>query len=155
MKQLYARTGLCRPTPTGSSSPWMPQHRSCILCAFDCAPNLRAPVAIWVQALGLSGIVIISLLFGAMHIGYRSPLAVVFACVVGYSFAYIVRRSGSLLGVSLAHGLANCTMLMLIPLLGNQAAPLLALFPWIAAACAVPALGGVCWLAWKGPDLPR
>lgn len=108
------------------------------------------------QALGLGGIVVSSLLFGAMHIGYGSPIAVVFACVSGYLFAYVVRRGGSLLGVSLAHGLANCTMLLLIPLLSSQAAgPLLALVPWIAAACAAPALGAIFWLAWKGRELPE
>jgi membrane protease YdiL (CAAX protease family) len=59
----------------------------------------------------------ISLLFAVMHIGYRSLADFGFVLLVGLIFAYIVKRTGSIWGVTLAHGFTNITLYLLIPLL--------------------------------------
>ena len=51
-----------------------------------------------------------SLLFALMHIGWHSVLDVGYVFLVGVFLAAAVHRTGSILGTSLAHGLAN-TML--------------------------------------------
>lgn len=60
------------------------------------------------------GLVYVSLLFAILHIGHLSlpNLIVVFA--IGLLFAYIVHRGGSLLGVALAHGIANVMLFLII-----------------------------------------
>lgn len=103
------------------------------------------------QALGLQGLLLAALLFGAMHIGFRSPNYVLFTCSVGYIFAYVAQRGGSLLGVSLAHGLASCAALLIAPALGSpELAPLAPLLPWLAAAGAVAASAAIARLALGG-----
>ncbi len=54
--------------------------------------------------------------FAVLHIGYLSGLVVLFAFCVGLLFAFIVRASGSILGVSLVHGTANIFHFILLPL---------------------------------------
>jgi uncharacterized protein len=56
-----------------------------------------------------------ALLFAVMHIGYRSVIDILFVFGVGLLFGKIVAWSGSLLGVSLAHGLTNVILLIVIP----------------------------------------
>lgn len=57
----------------------------------------------------------ISLLFAALHIGYLSITDVVFVYAVGMLFGQIVRQGGSILGVTLAHGLTNVTLFLIMP----------------------------------------
>jgi membrane protease YdiL (CAAX protease family) len=70
-----------------------------------------------VELLGGSGILVTALLYAAMHLGTRSPLAVALALVVGLFFGWIVARTGSLLGVAGAHGLLNAGALLVWPAL--------------------------------------
>lgn len=70
--------------------------------------------------LGRWGLVYVSVLFGVLHIGYLSWIDVIFATVVGLAFAQLVRWSGSLLGVTLAHGLTNITLFIALPALAQQ-----------------------------------
>jgi uncharacterized membrane protein len=63
----------------------------------------------------------VSVLFGVMHIGYLSVVDVVFVTCVGLLFAHIVRWGGSILGVTLAHGVTNATLFILMPYLTTQA----------------------------------
>ena len=63
------------------------------------------------------GIVYVSLLFAVLHIGYRSAVDVVFVFLVGLFFARVVERTRSLAGVSLAHGLTNITLFLIVPFL--------------------------------------
>jgi membrane protease YdiL (CAAX protease family) len=59
----------------------------------------------------------ISLLFAVLHIGYRSIADFAFVLAVGLLFAYIVKRTSSIWGVTLAHGLTNIALYTLIPML--------------------------------------
>jgi membrane protease YdiL (CAAX protease family) len=81
------------------------------------------------------GPVYVSLLFGVLHIGYLSVLDVVFVSAVGLVFAYAVRWGRSILGVTLAHGLTNITLFILMPNVMQQApGGISTAFYWMAAA---------------------
>jgi membrane protease YdiL (CAAX protease family) len=67
--------------------------------------------------MGIYGLYWVSLLFAVLHIGYRSLPDFCFVLLVGLTFAHIVKRTGSIWGVTLAHGLTNITLYLLIPLL--------------------------------------
>lgn len=69
--------------------------------------------AVAVPALGRWALVYVALLFAAMHLGFRSLPVAAFALGIGVLFGYVVRWGGSLLGVAVAHGLANVTAAML------------------------------------------
>ena len=87
--------------------------------------------AVALPALGRWALVYVSLLFAALHIGYLSAIDVVFVFGVGWLFAHIVRWSGSILGVSLAHGTTNVTLFLIMPYLAQQpAAMIAAAAPW-------------------------
>lgn len=58
-----------------------------------------------------------SVLFGLLHIGHLSVLDVFFVTAVALYFTVAVRRTGSLLGVSLSHGLTNIVLFVVLPLL--------------------------------------
>jgi len=62
------------------------------------------------------GILLASLLFALMHIGWHSALDVAFVFGVGVFFAAVAHRTGSILGTSLAHGLANILLFIILPL---------------------------------------
>lgn len=66
-------------------------------------------------SLGTWGLWYSSLLFATMQSGYRCPVHLLFAFVVGAIWAWVVRHTGSLLGVALAHGLANVVALLVMP----------------------------------------
>ena len=69
-----------------------------------------------VQLFGRTALWIISILFGILHIGYYSIFDVVFATTVGLLFGYFALKTRSLLGVSLAHGITNVTLYIILPL---------------------------------------
>jgi CAAX protease family protein len=70
--------------------------------------------------LGRWALVYVSLLFAVLHIGYLSVVDVVFVFMVGMIFAYIVRWSGTILGVTLAHGMTNTTLFLIMPVVAQQ-----------------------------------
>lgn len=61
------------------------------------------------------GIVYSSAVFAALQIGNRSPLAISFAFVVGLAFAWFVRRTHSVVGVVVAHGLMSVGVYLVLP----------------------------------------
>ncbi len=67
--------------------------------------------------MGPPGVIYTAILYAALHLGYRSALDVVFVLGVGLCFGFVVARTGSLVGVTLSHGLANVTLLIVMPLL--------------------------------------
>lgn len=70
------------------------------------------------QALGrAAGILYVSVVFAVLHMGYKSLLDVVFVFVVAVFFGWIVARTQSLLGVTLAHGLTNIMLFLVMPYL--------------------------------------
>jgi membrane protease YdiL (CAAX protease family) len=73
----------------------------------------------------------VSLLFAVLHLGHRSLVDVVFVFVMGLLFAQLVLWGRSLLGVSLAHGLANMMLFVLMPFAAQHpSSPLAAALPW-------------------------
>jgi CAAX protease family protein len=70
-----------------------------------------------VELFGRGGILLTALLYAAAYLGTRSPLAIAFAAVLGVLFGWTVERTGSLLGVALAHGLLNVGALLVWPTL--------------------------------------
>lgn len=73
-----------------------------------------------VRALGARwGIVTVAVMFGVLHIGWQSALDVAFVTVVGLFFGWAVYRTRSILGVTLAHGIANIVLLIVLPNLGT------------------------------------
>ena len=70
------------------------------------------------QVLGrVVGILYIATVFAVLHVGYQSVLDVVFVFAVAVFFGWIVDRSRSLLGVTIAHGLTNITLFLIMPYL--------------------------------------
>lgn len=65
----------------------------------------------------LLGIGYVSLVFGVLHIGHLSVIDVFFVTAVAIYFSLVVRYTGSLFGVSLAHGLTNITLFVFMPLI--------------------------------------
>ncbi len=61
--------------------------------------------------------------FAVLHIGYLSILDVVFVFGVGLFFSLIVHRTHSIWGVSLAHGLTNIALFLIVPFIAAPATP--------------------------------
>lgn len=73
-----------------------------------------------IGALGpVQGIFYVALVFGVLHTGWHSFPDVLFVIAVGLVFGWIVYRSGSILGVALAHGVANVFLFIVLPLLAR------------------------------------
>lgn len=68
-----------------------------------------------IRSLGTPGLVLISTLFTALHIGYKSVLDLVFVFVVAIYFSLVTQKTRSLLGVTLAHGLINIGLFLIFP----------------------------------------
>ena len=66
-------------------------------------------------ALGWWGIVYVSLLFAILHMGFLSWIDLAFVFAVALFFGWVVKRTGSLLGVTLAHGITNIVLYLVVP----------------------------------------
>ncbi len=98
---------------------------------------------------GRWGLVYVSLLFGALHIGYLSVVDLVFVTFVGLAFACVVAWGRSLLGVTLAHGLTNTMLFVVMPYLAQQAPPQVMTFAlWASVAGTAMSLVGA-FLLWR------
>lgn len=64
------------------------------------------------------GILIVSAIFGVLHLGNVSPwhLDCFFAGAVGFIFAIVRDKTGSIYGISVAHGIINITLFLIAPL---------------------------------------
>jgi membrane protease YdiL (CAAX protease family) len=69
-----------------------------------------------VESFNKLGIVYVSLVFAVLHIGFLSIVDVAFVFVVALSFGWLVSKTGSLLGVTLAHGTTNIMLFVIAPL---------------------------------------
>jgi len=65
--------------------------------------------------MGRQGIIFISLIFAILHLGFYSWGDVFFVFFVGLFFAAMVKRTGSLLGAILSHGVANVVLFLVAP----------------------------------------
>jgi len=66
---------------------------------------------------GWRGLIYVSILFAILHIGFLSWIDVAFVFGVAMFFAWVVKRTGSLLGVTLAHGFTNISLFIIAPFL--------------------------------------
>lgn len=66
-----------------------------------------------VRAIG--GILYVSAIFAVLHVGFYSLIDVIFVFLVAIIFAAIVKRTGSLVGVTLAHGMTNTVLFVIGP----------------------------------------
>ena len=73
----------------------------------------RSAVAMW----GWWGIIYVSLLFASVHMIHGSAIDIAFVFVIAVFFAWVVKRTGSLLGVTLSHGITNIVLYLVAPLL--------------------------------------
>ena len=67
----------------------------------------------------LGGLVVlyVSLVFAILHIGYRSAADVVFVLAIALIYGWVVRRTGSIIGVGISHGLTNIMLFLVVPFL--------------------------------------
>jgi len=69
-----------------------------------------------VEALGeKTGILGITAVFATLHIGWLNPLDVLFVFSIGLFFAFMTLKTGSIVGVSLSHGITNVVLFLLMP----------------------------------------
>ncbi len=68
-----------------------------------------------VEVFGGWGIIYVSLLFAVLHIGFLSWIDVVFVFAVALFFGWVVKKTGSLFGVTLAHGITNILLYLVVP----------------------------------------
>jgi hypothetical protein len=66
---------------------------------------------------GWWGIIYVSLLFAVLHIGFLSLIDVIFVFFVALFFGWVVNKTGSLFGVTLAHGITNSLLYLGLPFL--------------------------------------
>ena len=67
------------------------------------------------RTMGFSGIILVSVLFGVLHIGNLTIFDVLLAGSVGFIFSLVVRKTGSLYGVSISHGVINIVLFLIAP----------------------------------------
>jgi membrane protease YdiL (CAAX protease family) len=65
---------------------------------------------------GWWGIIYVSFLFGIFHLIHNSWMDVVLVFGIALFFGWVVKKTGSLLGVTLSHGIANIVLYLVIPL---------------------------------------
>jgi membrane protease YdiL (CAAX protease family) len=70
-----------------------------------------------VQVLGRFGLLYVAILFAVLHIGYRSAADVAFVFCVALLFGWVAEATWSLVGVTLAHGLTNIVLFLVMPFL--------------------------------------
>ncbi len=68
------------------------------------------------ESLGRYAPFYVAALFAILHLGYRSALDVFFVFGVALMFGAMVARTGSILGVTLSHGLTNISLYLIIPI---------------------------------------
>jgi len=61
------------------------------------------------------GIVYASLMFAILQVGFFSWVDVVFVFIVAMFFGWVVNKTGSLFGVTLAHGITNIMLYLVVP----------------------------------------
>ncbi len=67
------------------------------------------------RTMGFYGIIFISALFGALHIGNLSFIDVLLAASISFIYSVVVRKTGSIYGVSISHGLINIFLFLIAP----------------------------------------
>lgn len=66
---------------------------------------------------GRGGILYIAFIFAVFHLGYKSTLDFFFVFLVSLLFSFGVQKTGSIMGVTIAHGLTNIFLYLMFPFL--------------------------------------
>ncbi len=66
-------------------------------------------------AVGWKGIIFIAAIFAIVHMGFKSWIDVGFVFMVALGFGWLVKKTGSLVGVTLSHGIANSVLYLIAP----------------------------------------
>lgn len=66
-----------------------------------------------------TGILLVTAFFAVLHTGWNSVLDVLFVGSVGLVYALVVRRTRSLVGVTVSHGVTNSMLFLVMPLLAG------------------------------------
>ncbi|GAJ12550.1 unnamed protein product, partial [marine sediment metagenome] len=61
------------------------------------------------------GLVGVAAVFASLHIGWLSPVDLVFVFSVGLFYGYLALRTGNIIGVTLSHGLTNVVLFLVAP----------------------------------------
>ena len=68
-----------------------------------------------VGSFGWWGIVYVSLVFVIVHLIHRSAIDITFVFIIALFFGWVVKKTGSLQGVTLSHGIANTVLFLVAP----------------------------------------
>jgi len=63
----------------------------------------------------LWGLLYVSILFTALHIGWNSTLDLLFVFSVALFYGYAFQKTGSLFGITLSHGISNSFLFLIMP----------------------------------------
>ncbi|MGB9980664.1 lysostaphin resistance A-like protein [Methanobacterium sp.] len=63
----------------------------------------------------LFGLLYVSILFTALHIGWNSFLDLIFVFGVAIFYGYTFQKTGSLFGITLSHGISNSFLFLIMP----------------------------------------
>jgi hypothetical protein len=69
------------------------------------------------EALGSVGWIYVAVVFASLHTGYLSVADIGLVLAVGLFFGWVVRKTGSILGVTLSHGIVNIVLYLIAPTL--------------------------------------
>ncbi len=70
-----------------------------------------------IQSIGGIAILYVALIFAFLHIGYLSFYDLIFVFCVGLFYGLVVHYNGSIIGVSISHGIANIMLYLILPFL--------------------------------------
>lgn len=70
-----------------------------------------------IEVLGQIAVPLVALIFAILHIGYQSWFDFAFVFGVGWFYGWAVQRTGSILGVTISHGLINTMLFIVLPTL--------------------------------------
>jgi hypothetical protein len=122
----YIEYTILRPEPLSKSSSlsdiWLPAIILLIFTGLMEEVIFRGVMG-YVSLRGLSryGIFYVSAIFAVLHLGYKSIPDVIFVFAVALLFSIITIRTGSILGVTLAHGLTNIGLFLIFPFMLGSA----------------------------------
>jgi len=84
-----------------------------------------------------AGLFIASILFGFMHGGYRVPTEILFTFSAGLIFGVMFLRTRSLPFITLAHGVTNVSLFLIVPAYPELLLPSIAFFGLLGAVIAL------------------
>ena len=118
----YIEYRILRPVPLASSLAWKELWRPALILLI-CTGFIEELIfrgmmqQAVTRALGsVWGVVYVAIIFAVLHVGYQSLFDVVFVFGVALFFGLVKARTGSLVGVTLAHGMTNILLFLTLPL---------------------------------------